>query len=137
MAPTPFDLAWTFEVLVNDVCFGDLEFEGKYLEKIVSALKDFLILQIDINKCFDDFCWCHQCKMTYIGAIIKPAPSNEPTSIFFTIGGRCFCGGSHVDEPLARELALDVELHLKTVFAEAGFSSEIKCQLVPNAFCHV
>lgn len=133
MAPTPVDLAWTYEVEVSDVCFGDLEFDD-YLTQVLQELKKFLVLQIEVNETFDDFCWCSQCRMTYIGAIVQPAPSNEPSRILFTVGGRCFCGASHVDEPLARELAEDVELHLKTHFSENGFQAEIKCRLVPNAF---
>lgn len=137
MAPTSFDYQWMYEVVLERVSEGNAEFEGNFVEKVLSFLKSFLLLQMEVNQTFSDFCWCRACDVTYLGGIVHHHPSEDSCSIFFAVGGRAFCGASPSDMPVFLELGDDVKLHLKTSFAELGFSLEVDCITHTNAFEHI
>lgn len=134
MSPTPQENAWTFEVKVKDTGYGDYHYDGAYLEEILRLVKQFLTEEFNGFSSLDAFCWCEGCRTVYVGAFIKRYSSLECSSILFTIGGRCYYGHSHTEDPDSRLLALHLTQHIKASLMEQGFAAEVECVPVTNAF---
>lgn len=134
MSPPPTEFAWTYELRVYDTGYGDYHYDGHYLETLLARLKGFLHEHFDANRFENDICSCAGCQTVYWGAFIKRYSSNETSTIFFIIGGRCYYGNLHYNQPEAVDLAERITDHLRISCLEDGFIAELECVAVPNGF---
>ncbi|UYL15028.1 E4 ORF1 [Bat mastadenovirus] len=133
MSPTPQELAWTFEIRVFNTEEGDVHYDGRYLETLLSRARQCLTREFDCFTCFDAFCSCLSARTVYLGGFIRRCPSLGFSSLYLSVGSAYHYGPGHHQDYAAHSLSEQLGHFLRTSCLEEGFSPNVQCVPVPNA----